>query len=379
MINIHLYPSNFSCETRIEKQARSIHKLNIFNNIILIGLVGTGNGLQRWKVEDGIEVRLVGRQNKRTGFIRKICSILAYYIDVLKFVRGKEVRCINAHSLSVLPLCVFLSKQSGAKLIYDTHELETETNSTGGIRKVLGKITENFFIRSTDHIFVVGEKIAQWYENAYSIKKPTVILNAPYRQNYKRHEYFRTKFNLKADQIICLYLGSLSDGRGIRQLCEAFVTYPDDKIIIIFMGDGPLKEYVLGYERISKNIYFHSPVSTTDVVKFSSSADVGLSLVENTCLSYYYSMPNKVFEYLFASLPIVVSNMKETADFVRKYRIGRVLPNVDPASIRLAILAATSLSRKSNDIKIAIESVCWERQEDKMLDVYNDLMRGIRE
>lgn len=376
MINVHLYPSDFSCETRIEKQAKSINKLGLFNQIFLIGLSTKNNTFNQWPIDETVSVRLVGQRFLNFSIFGKILSIASYYIETYRLVKENDVGCINAHSLSVLPFCVFLARKMGAKLIYDTHELETETNSVSGLRKILSKATESIFIKYTDHIFVVGEEISEWYASEYQIKKPTVILNSPNHTIVSKTNYFRSKFNLNNEQIICLYLGSLSEGRGISSICKSFMTFSDDNIVIVFMGTGDLKEYVLDCDKQCSRIFYHDPVPTTEVVKFSSSADVGISLVENTCLSHFYSMPNKVFEYLFSSLPVVVSNMKETASFVKRHSIGEVLADDSHTSLRSAILKLADKGFDRSGISRVITETCWERQEEKMLLIYRDLLTG---
>lgn len=376
MINIHLYPSDFSCETRIEKQAKSINKLSLFNQIFLIGLSTKNITFNQWSIDEKVSVRLVGQRFSNLSILGKILSIASYYIETYRLVKENDVGCINAHSLSVLPFSVFLARKMGAKLIYDTHELETETNSVSGLRKILTKLTESIFIKYVDHIFVVGEEISEWYASKYKIEKPTVILNSPNLTVVSKTNYFRSKFNLKNEQIICLYLGSLSEGRGISNICKSFMNFSDDNIVIVFMGTGDLKDYVLDCHKQCSRIFYHDPVPTTEVVKFSSSADVGISLVENTCLSHFYSMPNKVFEYLFSFLPVVVSNMKETASFVKRYSVGEVLDDDSHISLRSAILKIADKDFDRSGILKVVTETCWERQEEKMLLIYKDLLTG---
>lgn len=350
--------------------------MGLFNKIFLIGLPTKNNIYNQWPIDETVSVRLLGHRFSNLSIFGKILSITSYYIETYRLVKENDIGCINAHSLSVLPLCVFLAKKKGAKLIYDTHELETETNSVRGLRKILSKVTEFIFIKYTDHIFVVGEEISEWYASKYKIKKPTVILNSPNRTIVSKTNYFRSKFNLNNEQIICLYLGSLSEGRGISSICKSFMTFSDDNIVIVFMGTGDLKNYVLECDKQCSRIFYHDPVPTTEVVKFSSSADVGISLVENTCLSHFYSMPNKVFEYLFSSLPVVVSNMKETASFVKRYSVGEVLVDDSHISLQSAILKIADKGFDRSGISKAITETCWERQEEKMLMIYRNLLTG---
>tara|TARA_B110000908_G_C9859193_1_gene273354 strand:- start:51 stop:524 length:474 start_codon:yes stop_codon:yes gene_type:complete len=154
------------------------------------------------------------------------------------------------------------------------------------------------------------------------------------------------------------------------------MTFSDDNIVIVFMGSGDLKDYVLDCDKKCSRIFYHNPVPTTEVVKFSSSADVGISLVENTCLSHFYSMPNKVFEYLFSSLPVVVSDMRETAGFVKRHSIGEVLADDSHTSLRSAILKVADKDFDRSGISRVIRETCWERQEEKMLLIYRGLFIG---
>ena len=375
MINLHLYPSDFECETRIEKQAASIDKLNIFSEIILLGLCNEGSIDNEWFVGDRIKIKLIGKQYKLKGIFGKLLTFFSYYREIFKFGMKNEIACINAHSLSVLPVSWLLGLICRTKFIYDTHELETETNSIGS-RKFISKLVERSFIYKADHIFVVGEKIAEWYAMVYDIKKPTVIFNTPLNSNITKSNYFREKLSLDNDQRICLYLGQLSGGRGIEALCNAFSSFKDDQFVIVFMGDGILKNHVLDVAKSSNRIFYHTPVPTHDVIKVSASADIGLSLVENTCLSHFYSMPNKVFEYLFSGIPVVVSDMAETSSLVKKYDVGEVLAHVSPETLRASLLSMDAKKNHVPNIKSLISDMSWERQEEKMLSVYETLFYG---
>ena len=109
-----------------------------------------------------------------------------------------------------------------AKLIYDAHELETETHSLKGIKKKLAKVVERIFIKKADHIFVVSENIADWYQESYAIERPTVVMNAPRLVKVKRNNYFRQHFSLRSDQKIFLYQSALMSGRGIEDIVQLF-------------------------------------------------------------------------------------------------------------------------------------------------------------
>ena len=370
MINVHIYPSSFKYASRMTKQVISIDKLDLFSEIVLLGLRDDESMENEWFLRDRIKIKLIGKVSNLKGVLGKLITFFLFSYQIIEFGKKNKIACINAHTLSVLPVCRLLALMCRAKLIYDPHELETETNSIGS-RKFISKLVERYFISKADHVFVVGEKIADWYSSTYNINRPTVIFNAPLISDIKKTDYLREKFSLRNDQSVCIQLGSLTSGRGIDHICNAFSSFNNDNFVVVFMGDGSLKSYVLECAKISNNIFYHEPVSQDEVLKITASADIGLSFVENTCLSYFYSLPNKLFQYVFAGLPVVVSNMMETSSIVTKYGVGEVLADLNPMSVGVALDAVNSQKiYLEHNTKSFMKDFSWERQEEKMFPIY---------
>lgn len=374
-LNIHIYPSNLTCETRIEKLAQSLIKKSLFDQIIVIG-TNDGEVKKLRTFADRIKFRLMGLPNKYRNFIMKVFVFLTFYISVIVFCfRKKEIKCINAHSLSVLPLCYIISKIKNTKLIYDTHELETESNSISGIRKIASKLLERLLISKVDYTFVVSKSIEDWYETTYSIVNIETVFNAPsidYMQ-IVHNDYFRSKFNISSDSIIYIYVGGLGPGRGVEVLLDAFSKVEGNKASLIFMGEGPLVKKVLASQELMP-VYYHEPVATSEVVSYSSSADIGISYIENTSLSHYFSMPNKVFEYLYSSLPVITSNMLDSSRFVLKHEIGFVVENGAELLALVGRMNRELIQSKKSNIGTLMKGISWEKQEDKIEKVYNDIL-----
>ena len=295
---------------------------------------------------------------------------------VYQFYKNKNIKLINVHSVGLLPLGVFLKWVYKAKLVYDTHELETETNGLVGFRKKAVKIIEKILIRKADLILVVGENIADWYGNAYHINRPPVVLNAPSQRALKRNNHFREQLGIRDDQIILLYQGGLAAGRGVHLILEAFKARSDDKVVAVFMGYGPLQHDIQTAAAQQKNIFFYPAVAPQIILEYTSSADFGISLIEKTCLSYYYCMPNKLFEYAMAGLPVLVSNMKDMSELVRKNQMGAVISDFSVTGINQAIddfLVQDLTAMKVNAYRMACEN-SWEVQEQKMLAAYQGML-----
>lgn len=375
LVNVHIYPSSFKNESRIEKQAKSMDKLGFFSEILLVGM--TGKGIDKYRKLNGrVSINLLGIENRNTYTLYKAMAFLLWYSSVIRFILPKRVKCINVHSLSSLPLGVFIKLIKRCKLVYDTHELETETNSLTGLRKKIAKIVERLFINNVDHIFVVTESIAKWYEENYNIIRPTVVLNVPTLSEKVKFNLFREKFLINSNQLIMIYQGDLSHGRGVDILLDAFLSRKNDDVVIVFMGDGQLKKNIVNASEKCKEIFYHEFVDTKDVIKYTSSADIGVSLIENTCLSYYYCLPNKLFEYAMAGLPMIVSNVYEMKKIVDEYEMGIVTTGIDVVSFNDAVtdmLQRNIAIYRENSRKVAEEN-SWEKQEIKLHCVYQELL-----
>jgi glycosyltransferase involved in cell wall biosynthesis len=140
----------------------------------------------------------------------------------------------------------------------------------------------------------------------------------------------------------------------------------------VFVGYGDLADRVRASAARSDSIYFHPAVAPHDVLRYAASADVGLSLIEDTCLSYRLCLPNKVFEYLMAGLPIIVSDLPEMAALVRERGIGAVARSLDPQGIGEAIarvLAMTPTARAAN-VRETAREFSWEAQEEELVRRY---------
>ena len=118
-------------------------------------------------------------------------------------------------------------------------------------------------------------------------------------------------------------------------------------------------------------------VSPEVLLDYTASADIGISIIENTCLSYFFCMPNKLFEYTMAGLPVIVSNMKEMAEEVQNADFGIVLTDYSIEAINYAIdrLLSQDLARFSkNAYQFAVTS-SWEHQELKLIEAYEMIIQ----
>lgn len=369
----YIVMQNFKNDSRVLKQAMSLasqgYKVTVF-----------ALGDDDLPVEEELPGVLVLRMRLKTRRLPKHVFFQFFkYLEYMLKIAGyrKDLDIVNASSLAPLPIAVFLKMTTWFRMrvIYDARELETETTGLKGLRKRVSKASEKFFIRYIDGMSTVSESIAEDYAARYHIRKPVLLYNAPPPvPTLKKHNLFRERLNIPSDKLICLYQGGLTPGRGLELLLDTF-SNGVERCVLVIMGYGGMEEKIKSVANRSENVFFHPAVPPVELLKYTSSADVGITLIENTCLSYYYCMPNKLFEYAMAGLPILASDLLEMRKIIQNYQCGLLIENMSTDAVKKAIttLLQSNLTVLSdNSRRFAIEN-SWAHQEPKLFQLYREV------
>ena len=137
------------------------------------------------------------------------------------------------------------------------------------------------------------------------------------------------------------------------------------------MGYGVLEDMVKEYENNFSNIHFQPAVKPEEGINYTKSADVGIHLLENTCLNHYYSLPNKVFEYIFSGLPLIVTNFPDMGKLIDDYQCGWKV-SVDEKSVVDLIehISKEDIKEKRNNAINCRDNFGWDKEEEKLLKIY---------
>ncbi len=378
-INIHLYQSPFQHESRILRITETLSRSGYFDKIYILatfleGLDETEN------ISEKITVYRV-----KTFLSPSLESILRYFfliewgIRILLRFRKNKIVVVNSHSVPTLPIAWAFKKVTGCKIVYDTHEIETEQYVNEGIKKKFSKFLEKSFIQSSDLLVTVSDGCGKWYRESYGLKDIAVVKNYPAsRDNAKREGILRKYCSLKEDDILFIYHGIIAFGRGIEFLLEIFSENPGNKHLV-FMGYGPQVDLVKEYSSKFSNIHFHPAVNPAEVYRYVSSCDTGFCIIENLFLSYYYSLPNKLLECLNVGVPVIVSNFPDMRQCIEEYQCGWTT-EVDGNSIKEVLSGITFYEiqqKRANALKWA-EQKTWESQELILHQVYQKLLENIK-
>ncbi len=320
-------------------------------------------------------------------FHRPFC-FLDYYYRSFPLIRANPADVYHAHDLNTLPIAYWLKKKTGGALVYDSHEFYIERNrpkKPSRIGKFLLKQLEGFFIKSSDHVITVSDSIGVELQKRYAVKKLSIILNAPIR-NGQSDSVGKPECSLhhelaipKTDKII-LYVGNIAFNRGMEYLIQS-IAYLNN-CALVMMGKATeayaekLKKIAFDAGVIEK-VHFFGPVPQEQVIAYASSADIGAAPILNACLSYYYCLPNKLFEYMNAGLPTIGSNFPELKKIIEGYGIGKTFDPEDPkdiaASINYILSDRQRLETMHNNSLQAAKIFNWSNEAKKLLTIYSDL------
>ena len=312
--------------------------------------------------------------------VKKLKAYHRYLKESIVYCKGFDI--FHCNDLNTLPIGVIIKKfyNKEVKIVYDAHEYETETNGLSGMQKIWVKKLERFLIKYADATITVSDTIARDYVKLYAIKKPSLVLNTPYYQEIEKNDIFRETFAIAARQTIFLYQGSLNKGRGIEILLETFKNI-DDKSVLVVMGYGELVQLVKAESKKCASIFYHEAVDPNVLLTYTASADFGISTIEDTCLSYRYCLPNKMFEYIMAEVPVIISNLPEMKKIVDANKIGVIVKENNSVALMQAIQVATTLDKDElkENLKKVKKIYHWEAQEKVLLRTYQDLFIEVKD
>jgi len=373
----------FKNDSRVEKTSKSLAN----NGYDVEVIAHLDKGLKKEDIKDNYKIKRFSYLDRKVtkSKLGKLRAYLKYLKETVNYCKNFDI--IHCNDLNTLPIGVIIKKffNKNVKIVYDAHEYEiNDKPNQSKINIKIKYLIEKFFIKYADKVITVSDSIANEYVKLYNIEKPAVVLNTPPYKEIEKKDIFRKKFGISKGTTIFLYQGGLSSGRGIEILLETFkelanipITYNQytNKPVIVFMGYGELEELVKEYATKYENIYFHPAVSPEVLLEYTSSADFGILFYENNCLNHYYCSPNKMFEYLMAEIPVIVSNLYEMRKIVEENRIGVVAKENTPEGLKEAIKKAIQLNKEElkQNIKRVKEIYNWQEQEKVLLKVYKEI------
>jgi glycosyltransferase involved in cell wall biosynthesis len=337
----------------------------------------------------GFSVTLVGRELPSSKPIlpqlfsqkRLVCWFhkgkffyIEYNIRLFFYLLRQPTYAICAIDLdTILPVCA-IAQWKKIPFIYDAHEYFSETPEVER-RPFTKKIWEhiaNFAIPKATLCYTVSQSLCEIFEKRYG-KKFGLIRNMPL---YKIDN--QLVINKNTAHPIILYQGALNEGRGLEALLAAMKGIENAQLWLA--GEGDISDnlrQMATHPSLKNKVTFLGFVPPTELKKLTAQATIGVNLLENRSLSYYYSLANKTFDYMQAAVPSLQMDFPEYRNINAEYEIAVLLPTLSPDAIAKALQKLLRDTTYYNALKnncLAARSVfCWEKEEIRLVEWYERL------
>jgi len=313
-------------------------------------------------------------------FKKKFLFYLEFNLRLLYVLLFRHKDILLCNDTDALPANFIASKLSRTPLVFDAHELFPEVPELVNrphTKRIWEKI-EDLFFPHLKYSYTVCESIAEHYKQKYGITMG-VVRNIPARTNTnspldETSLAFSEKLPSLEGKKLLLYQGAINAGRGIEWLINA-MPYLDNCILCI-SGDGDLFEEMklLSHQKhLEDKVIFTGRIPFEELNQFTSHADLGFVLLENMGLSYYYSLPNRIFDYMKYGVPVLATDFPEIARIVGTHQTGKLISHYEPEYLAKVITEMLDEWSNKPDYKKRLyklsESFCWENEEKVLLEI----------
>lgn len=338
--------------------------------------------------KDGYKVLLIGRKSKNTfGLSELPYSVIRFHnpfksgplmymtfnAQLFFYLLFKKADILWSNDLDTLLPNFIIARLKNIKLIYDSHEYFTLSVYKKSSRKIWEQL-ERFLFPRLKNVITVNDSIKNVYEKKYKV--PVIVIrNVPYRALPEKNAV------LPADKKILVMQGiGLNENRGAEE-AVLIMQFLNDDYNLYFIGQGTilekLKKMVIDLN-LSDKVTFIDTLPYNQMMAYTRQCFLGL-IFEKIHFNdeHMFALPNRLFDYLKAGIPVLSSRAIEIKNIVEKYNIGDFIDNFEPQHIAEKIISI------SNNIEIykqwklnataAATDLCWENEEIKLKDFMRKL------
>tara|TARA_Y100000994_G_scaffold216292_1_gene193070 strand:+ start:388 stop:1494 length:1107 start_codon:yes stop_codon:yes gene_type:complete len=281
---------------------------------------------------------------------------------------------ISGDLYSLSAVCAFKNKTK--KIIYDCREIYFEL--AAHINKPLYKYWnynfERYYLKYVDQIIVTANTDLQYLKETYQEFKNlkwNIIYNYPY--SFKKNEG-TSNMCFNKNNIKVIYQGVLQKGRGIKLLLD--VAKSNNYIDAIIVGSGEHEQYYKQYNKKHNrynNVFFIDMVPYLELLNITSNCDIGWAVITKQGLSNKFALPNKLFEYLMARLPVIGSDLPNITNVIVKYDVGKIITDI---SINTITKTINDIYNNKNlyrhNAQIASQYFNWDAQHNQFMEIINE-------
>ena len=318
----------------------------------------------------------------RMIFKRGFLFYAFFNIRLFGFLLFRKYDLLVSNDLDTLLPNYLVAKLKHLPLVYDSHEYFTgvpEIQNRPFVKWVWQRIEKTVFPR-LKYVMTVSDSIASQYESEYGFR-PLTVRNCSIKTE-QIIPFSREELEITPDHLLLILQGTgINVDRGGEELIDAVSLTGNVSLLVI--GSGDQFDFLIekvALMRLTGQIKFIKKLVWKDLMRYTRSADAGLSLDKNSNLNYNYSLPNKVFDYLSAGIPVIATDLREIAKIINVYNCGILISEPSPHEISKAIIKLRDnrdlLSELKRNSALASETLNWENESLKVVELYRFVLKS---
>lgn len=367
--------SKSKSEISIAFLGNAFHDTRVYN--LSNSLIGEGNKVSVFSIITGSIPDLNSNSIEFVKIEKKNPALfyLKLWFRLYKKLLKTNSDIFIAEDVYTLPAVFLAAKQKGRKVYYNSREIFAHL---AGIRnkkwlQFIWANIEKLFIASVDVVMVTGEMDAEYMNRYFNLKQVEVIRNLPLLKQVENKINLRARFGISDQETILIYQGVILEGRGLEPVFKALQNVNGFSLVIL--GDGPFRnhfENMASNLKIDNKVFFAGMIDQNELINYTAAGDIGIALIENISISYYYALPGKLFEYIIAGLPVLCSPLPQMKNIIENYKIGEC---IDPGNINAITAALNSLKEEGKAkynkyLKAAADELNWQKEYDKVKNIF---------
>jgi len=299
-----------------------------------------------------------------------------YNIRLFFLLLSRPADLLVSNDLDTLLPNFLTHKLKRIPIVYDSHEYFTATPELVNRPKVqrIWKWIEKTIVPKLKNCITVNASIADMFEKEYHVPFK-IVRNIP-RLRKGVVIPSRAELNLPENKKIILMQGSgINVQRGAEEAVEA-MKYIDSAILLIVGGGDvlpELKKMVLDMS-LQEKVVFVARQTPEKLAGYTANADIGLTIDKDTNINYRFSLPNKLFDYIYAGVPVIASPLVEIKRIIQHYEIGAFIENHDPVhiaeTINTLLQDENRMSQYRQNTKKAATELNWENEKNTLIDIF---------
>lgn len=307
---------------------------------------------------------------------KKLLWKLNFFYSTFRKIKLIKPDIIHACNIDMLVLAYFYGFKK-SKIIYDSYEICAHKSGVSGESRLFSKaieIIERYLLKRISYMICVSNSAKKYFIEKYNIQNIDTITNVPKAEQ-------NIEFKYSKQHKVVLYIGNFSPNRGIEELILSGNNIDATQTRICLQGFGPYKEdfnKIIDENNLSNVVKFIPPILPETVIRnISQNADIGVVLTKPTSINHQLTVSNKIFDYINAGLPVIMSNVDEHIYINKKYKIGIIIEEVNPNNISDAIKKLSSdkvfYNTLSRNCLNAAKELNWFNEEIKLINIYSNI------